>query len=58
MNSHGDEFTSERLVHVVATHADRPAGEIATAIVAEVDRHRAGFAPNDDTTVVVVRITA
>jgi phosphoserine phosphatase RsbU/P len=58
MNSRGDEYGSDRLMAVISAHADRPAGDIATAIVASVDEHRAGFAPNDDTTVVVVRITA
>jgi serine phosphatase RsbU (regulator of sigma subunit) len=33
----------------------RPAGEIVRAIVRQVEEHRAGFPPNDDVTVVVLR---
>jgi serine phosphatase RsbU (regulator of sigma subunit) len=36
---------------------DRPAAEIVTRISEAVDAHRAGFPPNDDTTIVVLRIT-
>ena len=58
MNSRGEEFT------VRATdrsrrrrHAQLPAAEIVKAIVRAVDEHRAGFPPNDDTTVVALKIT-
>jgi phosphoserine phosphatase RsbU/P len=58
MNSRGEEYTSERLLEVVAASRDLPARGIADAIVRSVEDHRAGNPPNDDTTVVVVRITA
>jgi serine phosphatase RsbU (regulator of sigma subunit) len=34
-----------------------PAKEIVNRIVSTVDDHRAGAAPNDDTTVVVLKLT-
>jgi sigma-B regulation protein RsbU (phosphoserine phosphatase) len=58
MNAAGDEFGSERLLSVVQAAKHRPAVEIVGDIVNEVDRHRAGFPPNDDTTIVVLRVTA
>lgn len=58
MNSRGDEYTGERLMDVVNSEKHRSATEIVDAIVRSVEEHRAGFPPNDDTTVVVVRITA
>ena len=57
MNSQAEEYTAERLMEVVKASRELPAAEIVNAIVRSVDEHRAGFAPNDDTTVVVVRIT-
>jgi sigma-B regulation protein RsbU (phosphoserine phosphatase) len=57
MNADGDEFTSARLADVVKQHRQLGPREIVHAIVTAVDEHRAGFAPNDDTTVVVVRLT-
>jgi sigma-B regulation protein RsbU (phosphoserine phosphatase) len=57
MNAAGEEFTSARLMDVVATVKDRPASEIVARIASAVDEHRAGFAPNDDSTIVVLRIT-
>jgi serine phosphatase RsbU (regulator of sigma subunit) len=58
MNSRGDEYTSERLAAVVGASRGLSTGQIVDAIVRSVDEHRAGFPPNDDTTVVVVKITA
>ena len=57
MNSNGDEFSSERLIEVVAKSRHLSAAEIVHAIIQSVDDHRAGFAPNDDTTVVAVKLT-
>ncbi|MCC7008227.1 MAG: GAF domain-containing protein [Acidobacteria bacterium] len=57
MNSRGEEYTPARLQDVVAASRHLSAAEIARAVVESVDEHRAGFAPNDDTTVVVVRVT-
>ena len=53
MNRKGEEFTSETGEFVQFQPAAR---EIVDNLVQAVDNHRAGFAPNDDTTVVVVRI--
>ncbi len=58
MNSDGEEYTSDRLTDVISRSRDLPARGIADAIFKSVEEHRAGFAPNDDSTVVVVRITA
>jgi len=58
MNSRGEEFTSARLIDVVQRHRDLSAREIVQAVLQAVDDHRAGFAPNDDTTVVVLRMNA
>ncbi len=57
MNSHGEEFSSARLTEVVQASRQLPAAEIVKAIFRAVDEHRAGFPPNDDTTVVAVKIT-
>jgi sigma-B regulation protein RsbU (phosphoserine phosphatase) len=56
MNSRGEEFGAERLIDVVTQTRNQPASEIVRAIVVAVAEHRAGFAPNDDTTVVVLRL--
>jgi sigma-B regulation protein RsbU (phosphoserine phosphatase) len=56
MNRRGDEFTSERTIQVVKQSRVLPAIDIVSNIVAAVDTHRAGCAPNDDTTIVAVRI--
>jgi len=57
MNSQGEEFSSARLTEVVQASRQLPAAEIVKAIFRAVDEHRAGFPPNDDTTVVAVKIT-
>jgi sigma-B regulation protein RsbU (phosphoserine phosphatase) len=58
MNAAGDEFTSERLMAVVSDARDAPAAEIVERITQAVDAHRSGFPPNDDTTIVALRVTA
>jgi len=58
MNSRGEEFTPPRLVDVVKQVRSLPAKEIVHAIVQAVEDHRAGFAPNDDMTVIALRIAA
>jgi phosphoserine phosphatase RsbU/P len=56
MNRNGEEFTSARLIDVVQrTHA-QPAREIVQAIEQAVEDHRAGFPPNDDMTIVALRM--
>jgi sigma-B regulation protein RsbU (phosphoserine phosphatase) len=58
MNSTGEEFTAARLRDVVGATRGATAAEIVTAIEQAVEAHRAGFPPNDDTTIVVLRVTA
>jgi sigma-B regulation protein RsbU (phosphoserine phosphatase) len=57
MNARGDEFTSARLIEVLQRTRQLPAKEIVQAISQEVQEHRAGAPPNDDSTLVVVKIT-
>jgi sigma-B regulation protein RsbU (phosphoserine phosphatase) len=57
MNRRGEEFGSERLVEVVGRSIGRTAAEIAAEIERDVEVHRDGFPPNDDMTIVVLRIT-
>ena len=58
MNRRGEEFTSARLIEVVKESRTRPAKEIVHAIVQAVEDHRGGYPPNDDMTVVALRISA
>jgi sigma-B regulation protein RsbU (phosphoserine phosphatase) len=57
MNRRGDEFGADRLIDVVRQTRDGSAADIATAIERAVEAHRDGFPPNDDMTLVVVRLT-
>jgi sigma-B regulation protein RsbU (phosphoserine phosphatase) len=57
MNRKSEEFGSQRLIDVVNKTRDLTAKEIVHSIVQAVDAHRAGFPPNDDTTVVALKIT-
>jgi sigma-B regulation protein RsbU (phosphoserine phosphatase) len=57
MNSRFEEFTAARLIDVVSRTRDLTAREIVHAIVEAVAEHRAGHPPNDDTTVVVLKLT-
>jgi sigma-B regulation protein RsbU (phosphoserine phosphatase) len=57
MNRAGEEFGARRLLDVVRASRDGTAQEIAHAINAAVDEHRAGFPPNDDSTILVLRLT-
>jgi serine phosphatase RsbU (regulator of sigma subunit) len=56
MNGRGEEFTAERLIEVVRASRDRNAREIVQAVVAAVEKWRAGAPPNDDMTVVALKI--
>ena len=58
MNEAGGEFGTERLIAVIEQHRPRPAKEIADAIFAAVYDFCGEAEPNDDRTVVVLRITA
>ncbi len=57
MNSAGDEFGQDRVIKIVEESRSQPAAEVIARLNAAVEVHRAGFAPNDDTTVVALRIT-
>jgi sigma-B regulation protein RsbU (phosphoserine phosphatase) len=57
MNRRNEEFGSTRLTEVVARTRHLSAKEIVFSIVEAVEAHRAGFPPNDDTTVVALKIT-
>ena len=57
MNTRSEEFGAERLVEVVRASRHLTADEIALAIEAAVGAHRDGCPPNDDMTIVVLRLT-
>ena len=57
MNRKSDEFGSQRLIDIVSKTRHLTAKEIVHSIVQGVDAHRAGFPPNDDTTIVALKIT-
>ena len=56
MNSQQEEFTPGRLVEVVARSRGGTAREIVQAIQDAVAEHRGGYPPNDDMTVVAVKM--
>lgn len=58
MNAAGEEFTSARLVDVVAQARDLPARGIVEGVFRAVADWRGDAPPNDDMTAVAVRITA
>jgi len=58
MNVHGEEFSAARLIDVIRSLGQVTAAEMVAAIGEAVQAHRAGFPPNDDTTIVVLRVTA
>ena len=55
MNARGEEFGSKRLMDVVRETRGETARGIVTAIEQAVERHRGGWPPNDDMTIVVLR---
>ena len=57
MNAQGQEFTAERLLHVVNRSRELPAKSIVEAVFAAVGSWRGDTPPNDDMTAVAVRIT-
>jgi serine phosphatase RsbU (regulator of sigma subunit) len=57
MNRRSEEFGSGRLCDVVSQTRHLTAKEIVHSIVEAVESHRAGFAPNDDTTIVALKFT-
>jgi sigma-B regulation protein RsbU (phosphoserine phosphatase) len=57
MTADSEEFTAERLIDVIKATRQASAREIVQAIVQAVSAHRAGAPPNDDMTVVVLKVT-
>jgi sigma-B regulation protein RsbU (phosphoserine phosphatase) len=57
MTRKSEEFGTDRLLDVVRKSRDLTAREMVQAILAAVAAHRAGFASNDDTTVVALKIS-
>ena len=57
MNRQGFEFGARRLIDVVHAARSRPAREIVDQIAEAVVRFRDGASPNDDMTIVAVKIT-
>lgn len=57
MNRRSEEFGSQRLIDVVSRTKHLTAKEIVHSITEAVEAHRAGFAPNDDTTIVVLKFS-
>jgi sigma-B regulation protein RsbU (phosphoserine phosphatase) len=56
MNTRGEEFTAARLMEVVKDARDQSAKDIVHAVVGAVERWRNGAPPNDDMTVVALKI--
>jgi serine phosphatase RsbU (regulator of sigma subunit) len=56
MNGRREEFGEGRLIDVIAGAAERGAQEICDGIIQRIVEFRGGAEPNDDVTVVVVRI--
>ena len=54
----GRDFGVDRLIQIVSDSCMRSAREIVDAVFLAVQEFRGDTPPNDDTTVVVVRITA
>jgi sigma-B regulation protein RsbU (phosphoserine phosphatase) len=57
MNRRSEEFGSHRLIDVVSKTKHLSAKEIVHSITEAVEAHRAGFPPNDDTTIVVLKFS-
>jgi len=58
MNANGDEFGADRLIDVVAGARQADAKTVVASIASAVDAFREATPPNDDMTVVAVRITS
>lgn len=57
-NAEGDMFGKERLMDTIKANADKPADDIAQAILDDVIRFRAGSPQTDDITLVVFKVIA
>jgi len=56
-NSEGDTFGKESLLEVIRQHASVSAQEIVSAIISAVNRFRKDVIPEDDVTLVVIKVT-
>jgi sigma-B regulation protein RsbU (phosphoserine phosphatase) len=57
MNNRLELFGTQRVVEVVRESRTLSAREIVQNVVDAVDAHRAGHPPNDDTTIVALKLT-
>jgi phosphoserine phosphatase RsbU/P len=55
-NAQGEMYGSEGLTHILCSHRNQPAGQIAEAIFADVARFQAGQPRFDDETILVLRV--
>jgi sigma-B regulation protein RsbU (phosphoserine phosphatase) len=56
MNERGEEFGPRRVVEIVRENRSRTAGQIVRQLADAVAEHRAGYPPNDDMTIVALRL--
>jgi serine phosphatase RsbU (regulator of sigma subunit) len=56
MNSQGEDFGSERLETVIATHSLESAEQVVSSIFLAAGFHAGNLDPVDDQTVIAVRI--
>ena len=56
-NSEGDTFGKESLLEIIRQHASVSAQEIVSAIINAVNRFRKDVIPEDDVTLVVIKVT-
>jgi sigma-B regulation protein RsbU (phosphoserine phosphatase) len=56
-NSEGDTFGKESLLEIIRRHASVSAQEIVSAIINAVNRFRKDVIPEDDVTLVVIKVT-
>jgi sigma-B regulation protein RsbU (phosphoserine phosphatase) len=56
-NSEGNMFGKESLFQIIRQHAQKSAQEIVAAITLAVNRFREGVLPEDDVTLVVIKVT-
>jgi sigma-B regulation protein RsbU (phosphoserine phosphatase) len=56
MNERGEEFGTRRVVEIVRENRSRTADQIVRQLADAVAEHRAGYPPNDDMTIVALRL--
>ena len=55
-NERQEQFGDERLLHILCTSSFENARHLVETLKAEVDKHRNGFAPNDDLTMMCLSL--